>query len=106
MPDKQNVAKPLRTVGFRTAILQLVLGALLLTVGTIAIVGYINSARTLDDLRQGHFNLVSLALSREVERLLEPAERILPELRDLTDRELIKSTDRGNQASFLGPLLR
>ena len=106
MPDKQNVAKPLRTVGFRTAILQLVLGALLLTVGTIAIVGYINSARTLDDLRQGHFSLVSLALSREVERLLEPAERILPELRDLTDRELIKSTDSGNMASFLGPLLR
>ena len=106
MPDKQNAAKPLRTVGFRTAILQLVLGALLLTVGTIAIVGYINSARTLDDLRQGHFSLVSLALSREVERLLEPAERILPELRDLTDRELIKSTDLGNLASFLGPLLR
>jgi adenylate cyclase len=106
MPGKQNAAKPLRTIGFRTAILQLVLGALLFTVGTIAIVGYINSARTLDDLRQGHFSLVSLALSREVERLLEPAERILPELRDLTDRGLIKSTDSGSLASFLGTLLR
>ncbi|MBV8533265.1 MAG: hypothetical protein JO207_05640 [Verrucomicrobia bacterium] len=41
----------MRKIGFRTAILQLVLGALLLTVTLIGVVGYINSARTLDDVR-------------------------------------------------------
>lgn len=106
MPAQQKAPKPLRTIGFRTAILQLVLGALLLTVGTIGIVGYINSARTLDELRQRHFSLVSLALSREVTRLLEAADRILPELRDLSDRGLINVTDPNQRALFIAERLR
>jgi len=44
-------SRAMRKIGFRTAILQLVLGALLLTVTLIGVVGYINSARTLDDVR-------------------------------------------------------
>src|SRR5260370_5229075 len=94
MPIAPNVSKPRQTIGFRTAILQLVLGALLFSVGTIGIVGYINSERTLEEIRQKHFGLVSLALSREVSRILEPAERILPELKNLTDRGLINHLDR------------
>src|SRR5258708_9795941 len=86
MPIAPNLSKPRQTIGFRTAILQLVLGALLFSVGTIAIVGYINSERTLEEIRQKHFGLVSLTLSREVSRILEPAERILPELKNFTDR--------------------
>src|SRR5438552_2456364 len=35
-----------RKIGFRTAILQLVLGALLVTVALIGAIGYLNSART------------------------------------------------------------
>src|SRR5258708_22736673 len=62
MPIAPNLSKPRQTIGFRTSILQLVLGALLFSVGTIAIVGYLNSERTLEEIRQKHFVLVSLTL--------------------------------------------
>lgn len=103
---QQKVAKPSRTIGFRTAIFQLVLGALLLTVGTIGIVGYINATRTLDELRQRHFSLVSLALSREVTRMLEAADRLLPGLRDLSDHALINVTDSNQLGMFVAEQLR
>jgi adenylate cyclase len=106
MPTAPNLTKPRQTIGFRTAILQLVLGALLFSVGTIAIVGYINSERTLGEIRQKHFSLVSLALSREVSRILEPAEHILPELKNFTDRGLINPFDPDQLGIFLAERLR
>ena len=106
MPIAPNALKPRQTIGFRTAILQLVLGALLFSVGTIGIVGYINSERTLEEIRQKHFSLVSLALSREVSRILEPAERILPELKNFTDRGLINPVDSDRLGIFLAERLR
>jgi adenylate cyclase len=106
MPIAPNALRPRQTIGFRTAILQLVLGALLFSVGTIGIVGYINSERTLEEIRQKHFSLVSLALSREVSRILEPAERILPELKNFTDRGLINPLDSDRMGIFLAERLR
>src|SRR5258708_32837415 len=73
---------------------------------TIAIVGYINSERTLEEIRQKHFGLVSLTLSREVSRILEPAERILPELKNFTDRGLINPLDPEPLGIFLAERLR
>ena len=101
-----NVLRPRPTIGFRTAILQLILGALLFSVGTIGIVGYINSERTLEEIRQKHFSLVSLTLSREVSRILDPAERILPELKNFTDRGLINPSDSDRLGIFLAERLR
>jgi adenylate cyclase len=101
-----SASKPRQTIGFRTAILQLVLGALLFSVGTIGIVGYINSERTLEEIRQKHFSLVSLTLSHEVSRILEPADRILPELKNLTDRGLINPLDSDRLGIFLAERLR
>ena len=80
MKTPGTISKPRQTIGFRTAILQLVLGVLLVSVGAIGVIGYFNYARTLDEMRQRQFNLLSLALSREVSRILNPADRILPEL--------------------------
>ena len=40
-------SRTVRKIGFRTAILQLVLGALLVTVALIGAIGYLNSDRTL-----------------------------------------------------------
>jgi hypothetical protein len=82
-------SRALGKVGFRTAILQLVLGALLLTVTCIGVIGYINSSRTLDDVREKNSALVSLAMAQEVGRLLGTADKILPELRSLSVRSLI-----------------
>ncbi|MBV9878665.1 MAG: hypothetical protein JO025_28300 [Verrucomicrobia bacterium] len=101
-----NTLKPRQTIGFRTAILQLVLGALLFSVGTIGIVGYVSSARTLEEMRQQHFSLVSLALSREVSRILEPAERILPELKNFAHRGLLNPLDSDKLGIFLAEQLR
>ncbi|MBV8212761.1 MAG: hypothetical protein JOZ08_05995 [Verrucomicrobia bacterium] len=106
MPTAPNALRPRQTIGFRTAILQLVLGALLFSVGTIGIVGYINSERTLEEIRQKHFSLVSLTLSREVSRILEPAERILPELKNFADRGLINPLDSDRLGIFLAERLR
>jgi adenylate cyclase len=106
MPTAPSASKPRQTIGFRTAILQLVLGALLFSVGTIGIVGYINSERTLEEIRQKHFSLVSLTLSREVSRILEPAEQILPELKNFTDRGLINPLDSDRLGIFLTERLR
>ena len=106
MPAPIKTSKPRQTIGFRTAILQLVLGALLLSVGTIGIVGYINSTQTLDQMRKTHFSLVSLALSREVSRILEPADRILPELKSLTAMGVINSSDSDSLGLFLAERLR
>ena len=106
MPTAPNALRPRQTIGFRTAILQLVLGALLFSVVTIGIVGYINSERTLEEIRQKHFSLVSLTLSREVSRILEPAERILPEIKNFTDRGLINPLDSDRLGIFLAERLR
>ncbi|MBV8484963.1 MAG: hypothetical protein JO077_19115 [Verrucomicrobia bacterium] len=106
MPTAPNALRPRQTIGFRTAILQLVLGALFFSVGTIGVVGYVNSERSLEEIRQQHFSLVSLTLSREVSRILEPAEQILPELKNFTDRGVINPLDLDRLGIFLAERLR
>src|SRR5208283_1593800 len=99
-------SRAVRKVGFRTAMLQLVLGALLLTVTLIGVIVYVNSARTLDDLREKHSALVSLAMSQEAGRLLGTADKILPELKALTVRGLIDLNDLPKLGVTLAELLR
>ena len=96
----------MRKIGFRTAILQLVLGALLLTVTLIGVIGYISSARTLDELREKQSALVSLAMSQEVGRLLGTADKVLPELKALAVRGLIDVSDLSKLGVTLAELLR
>jgi adenylate cyclase len=95
-----------RKIGFRTAILQLVLGALLVTVALIGAIGYLNSARTLDDVREKHSALVSLAMSQEIGRMLGTADKILPEFRALSRRGLIDLGDLSKMGVTLAELLR
>jgi adenylate cyclase len=94
------------TVGFRTAILQLVLGALLLTVACIGLIGYVSSSRTLDDVREKNSALVSLAMTQEVGRLLGTADKILPELRTLSLRSLIDLDGQSKLELTLAEILR
>ena len=99
-------SREVRKIGFRTAILQLVLGALLLTVTLIGVIGYISSARTLDELREKQSALVSLAMSQEVGRLLATADKVLPELKALALRGLIDLSDSSKLGVTLAELLR
>src|SRR6516225_3872779 len=95
-----------RKLGFRTAILRLVLGALLLVVSCIGIVGYINSARTLDEIREKNAALVSLAMSEKVGRFLGTADTILPELKALISHHFLQYTDAQRLGIALAELLR
>ena len=106
LSSRQTRSRAVRKIGFRTAILQLVLGALLLTVTVIGVIGYISSAHTLDDLREKHSALVSLAMSREVGRLLGTADKVLPELKALTLRGLIDFSDPAKLGVTLAEVLR
>jgi adenylate cyclase len=95
-----------RKIGFRTALLQLVLGALLLSVTLIGVIGYVSSARTLDDLREKHAALVSLAMSQEAGRLLGTADTVLPELKTMAVRGVIDLRDLPKLGVALGEILR
>ena len=95
-------SRAVRKVGFRTAMLQLVLGALLLTVTLIGVIGYVNSARTLDDLREKHAALVSLAMSQEAGRMLGTADTVLPELKTMALRGVIDLRDLSKVGSGPG----
>jgi len=95
-----------RKIGFRTALLQLVLGALLLSVTLIGVIGYVSSARTLDDLREKHAALVSLAMSQEADRFLGTADTVLPELKAMAVRGVIDLRDLPKLGVALGEILR
>jgi adenylate cyclase len=95
-----------RKLGFRTAILRLVLGALLLAVTCIGIVGYINSALTFDEIREKNAALVSLATSDKVSRFLGTADTILPQLKALISYHLLQYPDVQRLGIALAELLR
>jgi hypothetical protein len=95
-----------RKLGFRTAILRLVLGALLLAVSCIGIVGYINSALTFDEIREKNAALVSLATSDKVSRFLGTADTILPQLKALISYHLLQYPDVQRLGIALAELLR
>jgi adenylate cyclase len=103
---KSKPGRAARKVGFRTAILQLVLGALLLTVTLIGVIGYVNSARTLDELREKHAALISLAMSQEAARMLGTADTVLPELKTMALRGVIDLRDLPKLGVALGEILR
>jgi hypothetical protein len=101
-----NRFRAARKIGFRTALLRLVLGALLLTVTLIGVIGYVSSARTLDDLREKHAALVSLAMSQEAGRLFGTADTVLPELKTMALRGVIDLRDLSKLGVALGEILR
>ncbi|MDQ3622281.1 MAG: hypothetical protein M3463_07310 [Verrucomicrobiota bacterium] len=80
-------------VPFLVALLGLMLGSLLCTVGGIAVAAYLNGRRSTEDLKHQHYRLISQAVSLEVRRLVEPAQRILLEHQLLAARGLLPLGD-------------
>jgi hypothetical protein len=60
----------------------------------------------LDDVREKHSALVSLAMSQEIGRMLGTADKILPEFRALSHRGLIDLGDLSKLGVNLAELLR
>src|SRR5262249_30219776 len=79
---------------------------LLLAVSCIGIFGYINSARTLDEIREKNAALVSLAMSEKVGRFLGTADTILPQLKALVSHHLPEYSDVERLGIGLAELLR
>ena len=63
------------------ALLTLVVGLVLLAVGSIAVVGAITSARSVNDLQDRYFHSTSEAISYQVRLFLEPALTTLEDTR-------------------------
>ncbi len=85
--------KPRRKTTFQAALLRLLLGTLLLTVGGIGVLVYYNSIRAIEALRKQHFQLISIAVAREVQEFFKPAYRTLFELQTLGERDLLPLDD-------------
>ena len=103
---QQSGTRAERKLGFRTAILRLVLGALLLAVTCIGIVVYINSVQTLGEIREKNAALVSLAMTEKVGRFLGTADTILPQLKALVSHHILEYSDLQRLGIALAELLR
>lgn len=78
---------------FRTAILALVLGSLSLTVGVIGLVAFVNSSRSVEELRQRQYELTSRLMAKEVSRLVAVAPKILYAQAALAKRGVLNLED-------------
>jgi adenylate cyclase len=85
--------KDVKTHSFRTAILALVLGSLALTVGVIGVVAFINSSRSVEEMRQRQYELTSRLMSKEVTGLLAAAPRLLRAQAALAERGILNLED-------------
>ncbi len=95
-----------RRLPFRTALLMLVLGSLVCTVGAIGAAAYFSASNAAQDLKERHYKLVSEATSLEVRRLLEPVPRILFEYRTLARRGMLPIEDPMALGKLLAERLR
>jgi adenylate cyclase len=78
---------------FRTAILALVLGSLSLTVGVIGVVAFVNSSRSVEELRERQYELTSRLMAKEVSRLLAVAPKLLHAQAALAKRGVLNLED-------------
>ncbi len=95
-----------RRLPFCTALLMLVLGSLVCTVGAIGASAYFSASNAAQDLKERHYKLVSEATSLEVRRLLEPVPRILLEYRTLARRGMLPIDDPAELGKLLAERLR
>ena len=87
------VLKPRPRVSLRVLLVTLLVGPLLLTVGSIAGVAVVNRRQSIDELAAQHFAVVSTATAREVRGVLAPAPTVLQELRTRAQRGLLPVYD-------------
>ncbi|MBV9657805.1 MAG: hypothetical protein JO295_06820 [Verrucomicrobia bacterium] len=82
-----------KTTTFQSALLRLVLGSLVLTVGGIGAAVYYNSNRAIESVKRQHYQLVSLTVAREVQDFFRPAYLTLLEMQSLGGRGLLPLDD-------------
>jgi adenylate cyclase len=80
-------------VSLRVLLLTLLVGLLLVTVGSIAGLAFVNQRQSIEELAERHFAAVSAATAREVRGLLAPARTVLEESRTRAQRGLLAVDD-------------
>src|SRR5918999_4156657 len=80
-------------VSLRVLLLTLLVGLLLVTVGSIAGLAFANQRQSIEELAERHFAAVSTATAREVRGLLAPARTVLEESRTRAQRGLLAVDD-------------
>ncbi len=95
-----------RKISFKAALLGLLLGTLLLTVGCIALAGYLASRRSIEAVKRQHYGLISLAVSREIQEFFKPAYRSLLEFQTLGGRGLLPLDDPGRLGALFAERMR
>ena len=93
-------------VSLRTLLVTLLVGPLLLTVGSIAAVAVVNRSQSIEELAAQHFAVVSTATAREVRGVLAPATTVLQELRTRAQRGLLTVADADSLGEHLVERLR
>ena len=91
---------------FRAAILALVLGSLALTVGVIGVVAFVNSSRSIEDLRERQYELTSRLMAREVSRLVAVAPKLLHAQAALAKRGVLNLENLDRLGVILAESLR
>ena len=91
---------------FRTAILALVLGSLSLTVGVIGVFAFVNSYRSVDELRERQYELTSQLMAKEVSRLVAVAPKLLYAQASLAQRGVLNLEDLDRLGVTLAETLR
>lgn len=91
---------------FRAALLLLVLGSLVLTVGTVGLVAFYNSLQTMDQLRYRQYSIMMEVMTREVTGLLGQAPPLLQSQKALAERGLLPMTSHSLLGFYFAETLR
>ena len=103
-PTKQVPMRRRHT--FRAALLLLVLGSLVLTVGTVGLVAFYNSLQTMEQLRQRQYTIMVEMMSREVRHLLGQAPPLLESQVALARQGILPMRSRGLLGLYFAETLR
>ena len=90
-----------RHVPLRVAVLTLVVGLLLATVGSLAVVSTVTSARSVAELEHRYFTATSQAISGRVRAFLEPALVVLEDTRDQALAKRFSTVDGDDLGRYL-----
>ena len=93
-------------ISLRATLLTLLIGLLLATVASIAVVQWMTSARSIQDLETKSFRMLALTTNAQVRGFLEPSVRVLEEARTRAQFGRLPVDDADALAAYLVDRLR
>ena len=100
------VARGRWQVSLRVTLVTLLVGLLLATVSSIAVVEFVTTSRSIQELESRFFSMLSIAVNGRVQTYLEPAIPVLEEARTRAQYGRLAVDDEDELAAFLVDRLR